>query len=870
MKSTTATFLKRPFFQQMLPFLVASVFATAAAGQVTCTYTINMYDGFGDGWQGGELTVVSNGVTSTHTLASGSQGTSTFQVTDGGPITITFNSNFSFTLSSFELLNTDGTIIDSGGDPANFDPIPDGVVYQGIGYCPICPAPNPSQVNTLSITDVSAFINWSNVGAAEYFIVEYGPQGFPLGSGLTVNTTASQIGLFGLNPCVDYDVYIASFCGMDSVSSYVGPFSFQTTYTPSNPGATCTYTFQLYDSFGDGWNGCSLNVTHNGVTTNYTFFSGTQATFTFVATSNLPIEFTFIPGAFLDEVSYEIIDPNGNIIFSDGPFPQLGEVFTTIACPTCPGPLDAWMSDVNATNARIAWQPASGAFGNYIIEYGPMAFTLGTGTADTVPVGQLSYLTLPNLTENTWYNAYIKLDCDTEFSKPIGPLMFKTLWLQDLGVSGITTPDPAVQCDLTDNEIITVQLTNYGQAPQTLFEFYFAVNGQVAPIPVPQDGLFTGVIGNDSTQTISFETTWDFSAPGVYIVEAWTVLPGDSQTANDTFRTEIITAYPKPMKEDFEDSAVNPAWTYEGFIYPPFSHTNPTYVLAENLYAGNQSFQLTTNRVGPVEVGDTLRFDYRYVNWSAGTTATVLGPNDKLELQVSDNCQNSWQTVLTINSANHITSTNMATKFVLLDAYDGEAINVRLRATWGTGDYWLDIDNINITGCPPALTLLGNVHGSLEGDSTGSIDLTVFLAEGPFTFLWTNSAGDTVSTEQDPSGLPVGMYSVQVTDANGCTGFKTFDLGTFVDVDDVDGVEQLLLYPNPTSGTAFLDLKLVKNMDVQLRLLNLNGSVLFESEQSFISNLNQELDLTNQAPGMYILQVVADGKPHYAKLMVAR
>ena len=860
MKYSSTLPLSFPRLIALLFFVAITSFWPAESIRAqNCTYTIQMFDSFGDGWNGGTLTVISNGVTTTHTLLFDFTGTSTFQVTNGAPVVISWQAgSFAFE-PSFELLNPDGLVLFSSGVP-----IPAGQVYSATGLCPNCPAPNPNLTVINQITDTSAYVNWFTVGPADSYFVEYGPQGFPLGSGLVLETTSSNADLTGLNPCVDYDVYIASYCGVDSVSIYVGPFTFQTTYTPSAPsGDTCTYTFQLYDSFGDGWNGSDLSVTHNGSTAVFTILDGEEETFQFVANSNLPIDFSYSPGFYEAEVSYEIIDPNGFVIFSDGPNPQQGDVFTTIACPSCPGPIDAWMSDVNANNARLSWTSSPDAVGDYIIEYGPMGFTLGTGTVLNV-VGSQSTATLTGLLENSWYNVYIKLDCGTEFSKPVGPIMFHTLWMNDIGVTGIATPDPATQCNLNQNETVTVLLTNFGQVPQTLFEFYFAVNGQAAPIPVPQDGLFTGVIGNDSTQVIQFETTWDFSEPGIYIIEAWTVLEGDSDPANDTFRIQIQTAFPKPIKENFEDNAVMAGWTHDGTVAPPFAHNNQTFVLADNLYSGDQNFTLTTNRVGPVYAGDSLYFDYRYVNWSAGTTATVLS-TDTLQVQISSDCEETWETVLTINSSNHVTSTDMATKVILLDPWDGEAINVRWVAKWGAGDYWFDLDNINMTGCPGNLALLGTVKGSVEGASTGSITVDPSFGTGPFSYTW--NTGDTTATVDS---LPSGVYEVTVTDANGCSDTKIFEVGIFVSADEASGVEQISLYPNPASDRAYLDINLTAPMDVEVRMLNLNGQVIFESEQKHLKNIRQEIDLGLQPSGMYILQIVADGKPHYAKLMVTK
>lgn len=95
----------------------------------------------------------------------------------------------------------------------------------------------------------------------------------------------------------------------------------------------CFYTLNMQDAWGDGWNGGVLTILEDGVVVG-TYQAYAAATTEIVSLANgANIELSYSSGNYENENTYQLVDPNGVTVFSDGGNPSTGTVFTTV--PSC-------------------------------------------------------------------------------------------------------------------------------------------------------------------------------------------------------------------------------------------------------------------------------------------------------------------------------------------------------------------------------------------------------------------------------------------------------------------------------------------------------------------------------------------------------
>lgn len=127
----------------------------------------------------------------------------------------------------------------------------------------------------------------------------------------------------------------------------------------------CLYTLDMSDSYGDSWNGGYITVYIDGVEAGTYFAVGSNSVDTIPVGGGKSLELRYTAGEYENENSYVLRDPDGNIIFSDGPTPGTGSVFTTTSTCSFFNPIAGNITmqryiDAGETNWRFLTTPVAG------------------------------------------------------------------------------------------------------------------------------------------------------------------------------------------------------------------------------------------------------------------------------------------------------------------------------------------------------------------------------------------------------------------------------------------------------------------------------------------------------------------------------
>ncbi|MBQ0769692.1 MAG: gliding motility-associated C-terminal domain-containing protein [Bizionia sp.] len=348
--------------------------------------------------------------------------------------------------------------------------------------------PEPLNLSASNITATSANIAW-DLGGAETdweVVTQLAGTGVPTGNGDAATSNTAYVAS-GLTPASNYEVYVRSVCGTE-FSPWVGPFNFATecvTFTaPYTEGFENGGTIPLCwtMSGGEDWSfsntGAGNHIGNNGTITGNTITNGY---FAWVDSSGengattLTTPFVDVSGLITPSISfYEISDNEGNAssqldveVWDGAAWNLMGTYNTNTSgwekkvinistltitgdvqarfvfteptpsgfyddiaiddvtfdeLPSCVNPSNLGIVNTTDTTATISWV-SNGLETDWEVAVQAPGTGTPAGNGDATAVNPY---VATGLTPATNYEAYVRSDCNGEYSDWIGPINFAT------------------------------------------------------------------------------------------------------------------------------------------------------------------------------------------------------------------------------------------------------------------------------------------------------------------------------------------------------------------------------------------------------------------------------------------------------------
>ncbi|WP_235297786.1 T9SS type A sorting domain-containing protein [Portibacter marinus] len=195
----------------------------------------------------------------------------------------------------------------------------------------------------------------------------------------------------------------------------------------------------------------------------------------------------------------------------------------------------------------------------------------------------------------------------------------------------------------------------------------------------------------------------------------------------------------------------------------------------------------------------------------------------------------------------------------------------KLRGTWMISPFtYTDAENAVASRCDVStetITVFFNDNIELTVEEIGGGQAVVSANGGaaPYTFTWSDPMSqmtDTLSVEAD------GEYQVTVTDELGCTEVASVNITT-TSLEQIVQLEKWSIAPNPTNGILNVSVNLLSEELTSLQILDLTGRII-DHRKFTTSQLSEQFDMSESAPGMYLLKLNVDGKINIRKFIVAQ
>jgi PKD repeat protein len=361
--------------------------------------------------------------------------------------------------------------------------------------------------------------------------------------------------------------------------------------------------------------------------------------------------------------------------------------------------------------------------------------------------------------------------------------------------------------------------------------------------------------------------------------------------SDSELKEDYITVYGAPIPDFAVDSAMistgyavnftdmtygNPTswqWTFEGGTPSTSTEQNPQGIV----YNTPGTYSVTLAVISPYGTGDTTKADFITVvappesNFSCFNRYIIVGSTTIFTDQsTGDPATWEWN----FEGGTPATSNEKIPGPIQYNAPGAFDVSLTVGNQWGSTT--LSKPEYIHAGYPPASNFSADQTVIVEGESINFTDLST---EDPITWNWVFEGGTPgTSAIKNPSGIFYynhGSYDVTLTVFN-LFGENTQTETDYIYVggvgigDQSDASEEVLVYPNPTTG--ILNVVFTGSTpDIKsMELFNSIGIRVYVLDKPGIFEKNTELDMSGQHPGIYYLRVKTSEQVIIRKISLTR
>lgn len=423
--------------------------------------------------------------------------------------------------------------------------------------------------------------------------------------------------------------------------------------------------------------------------------------------------------------------------------------------------------------------------------------------------------------------------------------------------NGATTPS----INVTNSGIYTVEITSQcgiAQSDSVVLNFESAVGPSVANVALCESGTATlSTSGNNVTWynaptggtvvgTGNSFTTPVLSTTTHYYAEDQTIIPG-------------INVHGGPLDETIGTGSINTSNT-RFLIFDVLQPATLVSVWVDASTAGDRTVELRDNTGAAVQSAT--------INIPQGQNRITLNfpltPGTNYELGLSSSSavnlyRNNSGVVYPYNIGGmvDITGSSAGSAYYYF-YYDWEIVNSDKTCTTPRTDAMVTVSNL------PTVTLSGLQATYM----TSAAPVTLSGTPVGGTFSGPGVTGNTFSPAAAGAGGP--YYIVYKIAEGSCTKSDTISVTVTygVSIDETGNVSNLAVYPNPNQGSFTLKFEVAQAQPLEITLFNVAGqTILTEKTNNFSGAYLKNIQIANQASGMYFLEIKAGNAVYRTKIV---